>query len=72
VKQRPTADLIALALTAVVVVVVLMTTAAILYIRLTHPEQDVVSAADAIGRIISVIVALLAGFIAGRRSNGVH
>jgi energy-converting hydrogenase Eha subunit B len=69
---RPTADLVVLILTAVVAVVVIATTFAILFIRLTHPEQDVVPAADAIGRIVAVIVALLAGFIAGRRSNGYH
>ena len=69
---RQTADLIALILTAVVAIVVVATTLAILYVRVTHPEQDVVPAADAIGRIVAVIIALLAGYLAGRRINGYH
>jgi hypothetical protein len=44
----------------------------VLYIRVTNPEQDVVEAADAIGRIIGIIIAMLAGYIAGRRINGYH
>lgn len=70
--KRPTADIVVIILTVVVAVVVLATTFAVLYLRLVHPEQDPVPAADAIGRIVAVIVALLAGFIAGRRSNGYH
>jgi hypothetical protein len=70
--KRTTAELVVLILTVVVAVVVIATTLAVLFIRVTHPEQDVVPAADAIGRIVAVIVALLAGFIAGRRSNGYH
>jgi hypothetical protein len=67
-----TADVIALILAVVVAIVVITTTLALLYIEVTHPDQDTISAADAIGRIISVIVAALVGYMAGRRVNGLH
>jgi len=64
---RQTADVIALVLVIVVAVVVISTTLAILYIQLVNPAQDVARAADAIGRIVSVIVAALVGYMAGRQ-----
>lgn len=69
---RSTADAIALILAVVVAIITLATAFAVLYIRVTNPEQDVVEAADAIGRIIGIIIAMLAGYIAGRRINGYH
>lgn len=63
---RQTADVIALILAIVVAVVVLLTAVALLYIEVTHPDQDTGKAADAIGRIISVLVAALVGYMAGR------
>jgi hypothetical protein len=64
---RQTADIVALILAVVVAIVTVATALAVLYIRITHPEQDVVPAAEAIGRIVGVIVAVLAGFLAGRQ-----
>ena len=67
---RSTADTIALILALVVAIVVIATALVMLYIQITNPEQDVVKAADAIGRIVSVIVASLVGYMAGRQTNG--
>ena len=67
---RQTSDLIALILTVVVAIVTVATALSILYIAITHPDQDTSKAADAIGRIISVVIAVIAGYIAGRRING--
>jgi len=69
---RQTADLVALILVLVVAAVVIATSLTILYITLTNPTQDIVRAVDAIGRIISVIIAALVGYMAGRRINGNH
>ncbi len=67
---RRTADLIALLLACVVSLVVLATAFTLLYISITNPRQDTGYAADAISRIISVLVAALVGYMAGRRMNG--
>ena len=70
--MRQGADTVALILAVVVAVVVIATTAAVLYIKVTHPDQDTMSAVEAIGRIVSVLVAALVGYMAGRRVNGNH
>ena len=68
---RRTSDVIALMLTFAVVVVVIGTAAAILYISITHPEQDSTRAADAVGRILGVLVGAIVGYMAGRQiKNG--
>ena len=67
---RQTADVIALILAIVVAVVVVATAFAILYLKLIHPEQEAYEAIDAISRIISVLVAALVGYMAGRSRNG--
>ena len=67
---RQTADLVALILAIVVAIVVIFTAVATLYVVVTNPTQDVSRAADAIGRITSVIVAALVGYMAGRRIDG--
>ncbi len=67
---RHTADLVALILVGVVAFVTIATAGALLYISITNPGQDVTKAADAIGRIISVIIAALVGYMAGRKIVG--
>lgn len=65
-----TADLVALILAAVVAVVIVLTTIALLYLAVTGSDQDMSQASDAISRFISVIIAALVGYMAGRRVNG--
>lgn len=67
-NARTTADVIALLLAAVVAVVVLATTFVILFEVLKG--EDPLPAADGVGRIVAVLVGLLAGYVAGRRING--
>ena len=69
-NPRQTADLIALILSIVVAVVTVLTAITLLYIEVTHPDQDTGSAAEAISRILSVLIAALVGYMAGRRVNG--
>lgn len=69
---RRTVDLIALILVLIVAAVVIPTVLVALYISLTNPTQDVSRVADALGRIISVIIAALVGYMAGRRLNGAN
>jgi hypothetical protein len=68
--KRQTADLVALILAAVVAVVVVITALAALYVAVFHPQQNVEGAFDFISRIVSVLVAALVGFMAGRKVNG--
>jgi CHASE1-domain containing sensor protein len=67
---RHTADLVALILAGVVAFVTMATAGAVLYIEITNPGQDITKAAEAIARIISVIIAALVGYMAGRRIAG--
>jgi CHASE1-domain containing sensor protein len=67
---RHTADLVALILAGVVAFVTIATAGAVLYIEITNPGQDIAKAAEAIARIISVIIAALVGYMAGRRIAG--
>lgn len=69
---KQTADWIALLLAGVVAIVVILTSLFLLYVQLVHPGQDTEYAAEQISRIISVLVAALVGYMAGRRVNGAH
>lgn len=69
---RQTADLVALILAGVVAVVIISTTFALLYVSVTGTANSVAFAADAISRFVSVIIAALVGYMAGRRINGTH
>ena len=66
---RQTAGLVALILAVVVAVVVIATAAAMLYIQITNPTQDIGYAAETISRLISVLVAALVGYMAGRSTS---
>ncbi len=70
--QRETADLVALILVCVVAIVIVSTTLALLYIALSGSDTSVAYAADAISRFVSVIIAALVGYMAGRRINNGH
>lgn len=67
---RQTADTVALILAVTVAVVVVMTTLVLLYVQAVDPSADTAYAADAISRLVSVMVAALVGYLAGRRVNG--
>lgn len=67
---RQTADLVALILAGIVAVVVILTAVALLYVQVTNPGQSVEEAGDFVSRVISVLVAALVGYMAGRRMNG--
>jgi hypothetical protein len=66
---RETADTVALILAIVVAIVIIATTVALLYIALTGSDQDTSYASDAISRFVSVIIAALVGYMAGRRAS---
>jgi hypothetical protein len=66
---RKTPDLVALILAVVVAIVVIATAAAMLYIQIIHPDQDIAYAAETISRLISVLVAALVGYMAGRATK---
>ena len=64
---RQTADLVALILTLVVAVVVIVTAFALIYLELTGKGGNNLRASEAVSRIISVLIAALVGYMAGRR-----
>jgi len=67
---RQTADVVALILAGVVAFVIVITTVALLYMALIGEASRYSTAADAISRFISVIIAALVGYMAGRKING--
>ena len=69
---QQTADLVALILAGIVAIVTIVTALALLYVSITSPEQDIGVAAEAISRIIAVIIAALVGYMAGRRITNGH
>lgn len=69
---RQTADTIALILAGVVAVITVGTAAVLLWIELTHPDQQTSDAADFVGRVVTTLIAALVGFMAGRQLNGGH
>lgn len=64
--RRQAADLVALVLVSVVAVVIISTTIGLLFIAVTGSDADMGIAADAISRFVSVIIAALVGYMAGR------
>jgi len=64
---RQTADTVALILAGVVAIVIVATTLTLLYLAVVGSDADVSLASDAISRFISVIIAALVGYMAGRR-----
>jgi hypothetical protein len=64
---KQTADTVALILAIVVAVVTLLTALTLAYTKIVHPEINGDQAFDAMGRIISVLVGALVGYMAGRR-----
>ena len=71
-KPQNTADLVALILAVIVAITVVGTAIVLLYVELRSPDQDTSAAADFVSRVVSVLVAALVGFMAGRRINGNH
>ena len=64
-------DQVALILTLTVAVVVIGTAMVVLILEVLRPQQDHAAATEAIGRIVSVLVAALVGYMAGRATaNG--
>jgi small neutral amino acid transporter SnatA (MarC family) len=66
---RQTSDLVALILAVVVAFVIIATTIVLLWLALTGQRSAMGTAADAISRFVSVIIAALVGYMAGRQVN---
>ena len=64
---RQTADLVALILVIVVAIVVVVTALTLLYIEITNPRQNTSGAGEFVSRVVSVMIAALVGYMAGRR-----
>ena len=68
-SQRPTTDLLLLIVAATISGAVLLSLLAVAVTELVHPEADTSSAAAALSGVISTLVGLLAGFLAGRTNR---
>lgn len=64
--MRPTADVVILALTALVAVVVLVTVAGMVAAKLRDPGADVGEVARAVGVFVSTIVGVILGYLGGQ------
>jgi Na+/H+ antiporter NhaA len=69
-RDRPTADLIVFALTALVIVVITATTVIFLIDEILYPDRNHAEVAMRIGQIISSLIAAIVGYLAGRGVNG--
>jgi hypothetical protein len=50
--------------------VVITTSVTVLVVETVHPEADTVDAMTLVGDTLAALIALLAGFLAGRTSSG--
>jgi uncharacterized membrane protein len=64
--RRDTADTVALILALVVAIVIVLTTVVLLWLSITGTANNTSVAAEAISRFVSVIIAALVGYMAGR------
>jgi Na+/H+ antiporter NhaA len=72
-RDRPTPDLIVLALTAIVIMVLAITVVALVITEIWYPERDQTELAKRIGSIMSSLIAAIVGYLAGRGvTNGNH
>ena len=70
-SSRPTLEVMLLMLATTVCVVIIMATTAVLLVEVVRPETDSGPALRAIGSILQLWIAVLAGVLAGRRyGNG--
>jgi hypothetical protein len=75
VAPRSTTDLLILMIAGTICLMVLVTGIGIVVIELVDSDSDTTAAADSIAAVISTLIGLLAGFLAGRtdrlrRRNG--
>ena len=69
--SRATPDLLLLMVAGTICVVVVIAGLGVVMIELAHPEADTTQAVAGISGIVSTLIGLLAGFLAGRtRSRG--
>jgi hypothetical protein len=69
-NERPTADLIVIALTGVVVFSVIASIIGLFLIEIYDPNRNVEDLSARVATIISSLVSGIIGYIAGKRSNG--
>jgi hypothetical protein len=67
--RRSTTDVLVLMIAGTICGVVLLTIAGVVLIELINPEADTSEAAAGVGGIVSTLIGLLAGFLAGRTQS---
>ena len=68
-RNRSTADLVILALTAVVCFVVVVSIVGVFALSFVHPELEISSLTQRIGTIVSQVIGVIVGYIAGRNNQ---
>lgn len=64
--NRPTGDLLVLAIAGTVCTIALVAAVAIVAVELFHPEYDTDPVLAQLGDVVNTLIGLLAGFLAGR------
>ena len=67
-RDRPTADLIIIALTGVVSVIMLVSIAGLVLIEIFVPDTDISDLAQRVGTLTSSLIGAIVGYVAGRNS----
>jgi hypothetical protein len=67
--ERPTSDLIVLAMTVVVCLVTFATVAALLIVKIRDPDANVAELAKQVAGFMSSLFAVIVGYVAGRGVN---
>jgi hypothetical protein len=65
-RRRTTTDLLILMISSTLCLAILIALISVGMVALVHPEIDTSQAANAISGVLSTLVGLLAGFLAGR------
>ena len=72
-RERPTADLIVVALTFVVCFIVVFTSVVVVVAEVIHPEGDTTQVVARVAGLVTTMTGAIIGYIAGRgvpRTNG--
>jgi succinate dehydrogenase hydrophobic anchor subunit len=69
-RDRPTPDLIVMALTGLVVVLLVGSMLAVLILELTGSSEDIPALAGKLADVTNTLIGAVVGYIAGKGTNG--
>lgn len=72
IRDRPTADLVIIALTGLIAAVVVLTLVAVIVVAIAKPEQDVTATFRFVANLTNTIVGAVIGYVAGLNRTAVN